>query len=78
MKKFNFSLQKLLDYKEQMFEAERNILMDMNAVLARLQQELLDMQGEHMHRVRELNEKAAKGMLPAEMQAHKYYLVVLL
>ena len=77
MKKFNFSLQKLLDYKEQVFETERNILVEMNAVLARLQEELARMQNEHIQRVRELNEKAAQGMLPAEMQTHKYYLVVL-
>ena len=77
MKKFNFSLQKLLSYKEQMFETERNILAEMNAVLTRLQGELADMQSEHMLRVNELNGKAAAGMLPAEMQTHKYYLVVL-
>jgi flagellar FliJ protein len=60
-----------------MFETERNILAEMNAVLARLQTELEQMQSEHMQRVKELNEKAAEGMLPAEMQTHKYYLVVL-
>jgi flagellar FliJ protein len=77
MKKFSFSLQKLLDYKEQVFESERNILVEMNAMLARLQSELEQMRAEHMKRVQEFNEKAAQGILPAEMQTHKYYLVVL-
>ena len=77
MKKFAFSLQRLLGYKEQLFEAERNVLGQMNAVMAQLQSELLAMQEEHMLRVQEFNEKAHEGIRPAEMQTHKYYLTVL-
>ena len=77
MKKFAFTLQRLLDYKEQVFEAERNILVEMNAVLARLYAELSAMREELAARVSAFNAKAAQGILPAEIQAHKYYLVVL-
>ena len=77
MKKFSFSLQRLLNYKEQLFENERNILAEMRAVLSQLEQELNDMKNEHLRRVAEYNEKIIEGLLPAEMQTHKYYLMVL-
>ena len=77
MKKFSFSLQRLLNYKEQLFENERNILAEMQAVLSQLEQELNDMKNEHLRRVAEYNEKIIEGLLPAEMQTHKYYLMVL-
>ena len=77
MKKFSFSLQRLLNYKEQLFENERNILAEMQAVLSQLEQELNDMKNEHLRRVAEYNEKIKEGLLPAEMQTHKYYLTVL-
>ena len=77
MKQFSFSLQRLLNYKEQLFESERNILAEMQAILSQLESELDEMKAEHLRRVAEYNEQIRIGLLPAEMQTHKYYLTVL-
>jgi len=77
MKKFMFSLQKLLDYQEQLFDAERAVLADMRAVLARLERELEDMIADRQARTAGYREKAAQGMAAIEMETHKNYLTML-
>jgi flagellar FliJ protein len=76
-KKFTFSLQKLLDFREQMFEVERNILADMNALLARMHDELSALYREHAEKTAELREKCMGGITPMELGIHKNYLTAL-
>lgn len=77
MKKFSFSLQKLLDYKEQLFDAERRALADMRAALARMEQEREDMSAERATRTADFCQKAARGIPAVEVETHKNYLTML-
>lgn len=77
MKKFSFSLQRLLGYKEQLLDAERAVLADMNAVLNRLIAERDDMQRQQAERCELLRQKALEGMSAIEMETHKNYLTAL-
>lgn len=74
MKKFTFSLQKLLNYKEQVFDIERGILADMNAVLHQMREELSSLQQELRKGSQELNQKYAEGITALEILSHKTYL----
>ena len=74
MKKFSFSLQRLLDYREQVLEAERNTLAEMNAVMRQFVKELAEMEEDRANRKQELREVAAKGTGPYELQRHNTYL----
>lgn len=77
MKKFTFSLQKLLGYKEQLFDAERTILSDMRAALARMTGELEDLRAEHAERSLAFNKRAAEGTTAREMELSKMYLTII-
>ena len=77
MKKFAFSLQKLLNYKEQLFDAELTILADMRAALAKMEDELADMNAERATRTSDFCQKAAKGIPAIEVEMHKNYLTML-
>jgi len=74
MKKFSFSLQKLLNYKEQLFDIERNILVDMRAALIRMQEELEGLRREHDERSATFNHEAARGTTAQQMELHKMYM----
>lgn len=74
-KKFGFSLQKLLSYKEQVFDIERSVLGDMQAVLQRLRSELADLQREHVLRAGEYSRMISEGTTPPEMERHKNYMM---
>jgi len=77
MKKFSFSLQKLLHYKEQVLDVERTVLADMNAVLNALTAERDKMTCERGERVRWLRKKTASGIAAIEMESHKNFLTSL-
>jgi len=77
MKKFNFSLQKLLDYKEQLFDVERTILGDMHAALNGMLEERDEMRRQHTGRSAELREKMIAGISAIEMETHKNFLTML-
>jgi len=74
VKKFSFSLQKLLSYKEQLFDTELTVLGDMRAALTRMQQELEDLYGEHKTRSLDFREKLARGTTAQDIGLHKMYL----
>jgi len=74
MKKFIFSLQKLLDYKIQVLDAERATLADMNAVLRGFEDELEAFQAERARRSREYQERIATGVTPVDMEMYRNYL----
>lgn len=77
MKRFSFSLQKLLDYKEQMLETERIVLADMHAILAGLTAEREKMLGQREERRQLLQQLSAEGISAMEMETHKNYLTAL-
>ena len=77
MKKFSFSLQKLLSYKEQILDTERTTLANMNAVLAGFMAELEEMQAQREERTAEFREKSKIGMPAIEMESHKNFLTSL-
>lgn len=74
MQKFQFSLQKLLNYKEQVFDVERGILTEMNARLNELLAELEAMRAELRRSGDELTRKYAEGITSLEIARHKTYL----
>lgn len=73
-KKFSFSLQRLLDFKVQLFDVERTILAEMNALLQQMNQELEDLYREHREKTQELREESARGMTSLQWMNHKNYL----
>lgn len=73
-KKFAFSLQKLLNFKEQLFDVERNILSEMNAILRAMHDELAALYREHKEKSEEFLECCAAGITTGEMAIHKNYL----
>ena len=77
MKKFSFSLQKLLRYKEQLFEAEQTILRDMRAVLLQMEADLQKMQRDRKRRAEQLREKVASGITACEMELNQTYIRIL-
>ena len=77
MKKFAFSLQKLLDYQQQMFEIELTVLGDMRAVLAAMEEDLENTKAESVQRAVNFRQKAAKGMPAIQMETHKNYMTML-
>ena len=74
MKKFVFSLQKLLDYRIQVLDAERATLADMNAVLRGFESELEAFQNERARRSSEYQERIREGVTPLDMEMHRNYL----
>ena len=77
MKKFTFSLERLLSYKEQVFEAELTALAEMRALLASLEEELERLRAEGAQRAAEFRAKAQRGIPVAEAQSHKRYMTML-
>lgn len=73
-KKFSFSLQRLLSYKEQVFGVEQGVLAEMNARLTGLQQELADLELALRQGADEFNQQAAQGVSAMEIMQHKTYL----
>ena len=74
MKKFFFPLQNLMNFKEQILESERLVLGEMNAVLARLTEELARMLRERKERNELLIQESSNGILRYELAVHKNYL----
>lgn len=74
MKKFAFSLEKLLNYKEQVLQKEKN---DLASLRKKLQAEK-DSKSELLKKLAEANEdfieKSSKGMTPSQMSLAKAYI----
>lgn len=73
MKKFQFTLNKLLDYKDQLLEREKNELAAINAQLALAYDEEKSLQNTLKSATDEFNEKAAAGMSALEMTIFTMY-----
>lgn len=67
MKKFKFTLDKLLDYKDQLLEKEKNELAALNVSRVEAIEEKLRLMDEMKRTQDEFNQKAARGVSPMEM-----------
>jgi flagellar FliJ protein len=74
MKKFEFSLKKLLNYKEQLLKKEKNILADLRKQLLLLNEEKNDLIRQRRIKNEELNKKILKGLSPQHIALHKSYI----
>lgn len=74
MKRFSFSLQRMLDYTMQVLDIERASLADMNAVLRGFQNELEQMKAEYVRRAAEYERIKIEGTTPLDMRMHINYL----
>ncbi len=74
MKRFEFSLEKMLDYKNQVLMDEKNRLAELRQKLDRLTQTLNALREEYARCNDDLNEKTRKGLVPQEISLRKSYL----
>lgn len=77
MKKFAFSLQRLLNYTEQLLDIERATLADMNAVLRGFMDDLDELTSEYARRSREYSEVMIEGTTPLDLEMRRNYLIAL-
>lgn len=78
MKKFNFSLQKVLDYRKQLLEVERNKLKLINAKILDIEQKRMELNREYETKNSQFKEDAKNGLQAMEYQTHQDYLTSLL
>ncbi|MDE7233717.1 MAG: flagellar export protein FliJ [Ruminiclostridium sp.] len=74
MKKFEFTLERLKQYREQTLETEKGTLAQLRGERNRLQAELEGILEELARLNRELTELYAKGTTPLEISVHKRYI----
>lgn len=74
MKKFEFSLKKLQNYKEQLLKKEKNILADLRKQLLLLNEEKNDLIRQRRIKNEELNKRILKGLSPQHIALHKSYI----
>lgn len=74
MKRFEFSLEKMLDYKDQVLRDEKNRLAELRQKLDYLIQTLNSLREEFAKCNNELNEKTREGVAPQEVLLRKSYL----
>ncbi len=74
MKRFEFSLEKMLDYKNQVLRDEKNRLAELRQKLDRLTQTLHCLREEYAKCNNELNDKTREGVTPQEVLLRKSYL----
>jgi flagellar FliJ protein len=77
MKKFNFPLQRLLGYRQQLFDVERGVLANMNSALQDMEAELESLKEKLAQSSEELNRRTKIGVTALEIATHKNYLNLL-
>lgn len=78
MKKFNFPLQKVLDYRKQLLEVERNKLKLINAKILDIEQKRMELNREYEIKNSQFEEEAKNGLPAMEYQTRQGYLASLL
>lgn len=73
MKKFNFTLQSLKKYNDQMLDSEKSILGRLRAELAEMQSELDAKTAEYEQSIDKLNELVLGGTTAMRLSLHKKY-----
>lgn len=74
MKKFNFSLQKVLEIKEQVLESLKLELINLNHDYRNTEQKMVDLKARFQSVDRDFVEKSAISVFPAEMVYYKMYM----
>ena len=74
MKRFEFTLQRLKEFREQTLDTEKGTLAELRAELARLEAELEDILEDLARLNRELVELYNKGTTALEISVHKRYI----
>ena len=74
MKRFEFTLQRLKEFREQTLDTEKGTLAELRAELARLEAELEDILEDLARLNRELVELYQKGTTALEISVHKRYI----
>lgn len=77
MKKFVFTLEKVLSVKEQMYEVKRGELSILNQRLGDIETRIEDNKKEYKRYNEEVNEKLRAGTTASSIEAYKRYFVVL-
>ena len=73
MKKFNFTLQSLKKYNDQMLDSEKSVLGRLRAELAEMQSELDAKAAEYEQSIDKLNELVRGGTTAMRLSLHKKY-----
>lgn len=76
-KKFTFSLEKLLSYKDQLLEHEITVLTELNAHLNRLREELEALYANRKKQTDAMLLKFSQGTTAFEIQRHKHFIEVI-
>lgn len=74
MKKFEFSLEKMLSFKDQILSGEKLKLADLRSRLAHLNEALEKLRGEYAYCDGELKEQERTGLTPHDLARRKAYL----
>ncbi len=74
MKKFQFSLSKVLDYKGQVLEKEKNNLAHLHALKKQIEDRIDALQGEFQQVNQRLAEKSAEGISVIQIKSFEYQL----
>lgn len=77
MKKFEFTMEKMLSFKNQMLSKEKLTLADMRKKLAVMNDEIAKLSAEYKLCNDDLNAKISKGLNPDEIRMKKNYLTLL-
>ncbi len=77
MKKFVFTLEKVLSVKEQMYEVKRGELSILNQRLGDIETRIEDNKKEYKRYNEDVNEKLRAGTTASSIEAYKRYFVVL-
>jgi flagellar export protein FliJ len=73
MKKFVFSLEKVLDFKQQTLEVQKNELAVLQSKLQELEREIDELNGKFAQSNREMTEAMQKGILASDIAIYKMY-----
>ncbi len=74
MKPFVFSLERMYNYKEQVFDKEKNELASLRKIRNDIEDEIDNLKWHKEHKRAEMNEMANGGMKAFELQSYKFYL----
>ncbi len=72
MKAYNFSLEKMYKYKEQVFKREKSLLAQLQKKRDDIINNIENLQQEQIQVRETMNEKSSQGMTVMEMQPYKY------
>lgn len=72
MKKFDFTLQRILNFREQLLQKEKNSLSQLNLIMRQLEEEIAALRRETQELDISFREKAKKGVGREEISSHGF------